>query len=201
MDSNIILNETLPTWLTAIGTIGAVWVAVRQSITRNKKKELEDSIINENSIRFIDALLTDHRLHFSHYHEFRFDENGNDLLINGETEDLASIYNLYIDSGIEKRSEDYLNDIKYGINNVGVRVDNKTLTEISLKLEFINILKTALYALKEELDAYNEQLLTDEQFYKVFRDDLRVVDVSLQTLMSQIAEHSNVEDLTDSDKN
>lgn len=186
------INVTLPTWLTAIGTIGAVGVAVGQNVRHNRRTEKEYNERSANARKFISALLSTHKMYFAHYHSYRYGDNKFDIIDNGDVDALNDLYNSYLNNDVIKRANDCLDDIKFAIRNVGIQADSTTIKDLSDQINAINNIDTAFSTIDTQWNNYHYARQIDiNDLTEGMRINLRNIDVSLQEL---------ARDLTDKDE-
>lgn len=188
------INVTLPTWLTAIGTIGAVGVAVGQNVRHNRKTEKEYDERSTNARKFITALLSTHKMYFDHYHSLRYVEDDVDIIKYGELGDLMELHELYVTKNILKRAHECLDDIEFGIRNVGIQSDSNTINALSEQINAINLIETSLTMIDDQYKDYRAGHLEKFLFIDGIRNDLRIIDVSLQTLARDLTDKSVVDE-------
>lgn len=185
------LNITLPTWLTALGTIGAVVAAVGQMVWYNYQKQQEEKVRSVNARIFIDSLLTDYKSKFSKYNDLKYVMNGKNVINEGNLSDLYTLFETYKRNYIRETCTDYINDLKFGIKNIGIQADNHTIKSISERFTAVNTIKTSIDAYHDIRRAGSGKCSTEE-FVLLIRKEITKIDDALQILK---------EDLTDSDKN
>lgn len=185
------INTTLPTWLTALGTIGAVLTAVGQMIWYNYQRQQEEKTRSVNARIFIDSLLTDYKSKFCKYSDFKYDVNGKNIIIEGNLQDLYNLCKRYNREYIRETSTDYINDLKFGIKNIGIQADSYTIKSISERFTAVNTIKSSIDTYYDIRNAGSSKYSTEE-FVLLIRKEITKIDDALQILK---------EDLTDSDKN
>lgn len=188
------INTTLPTWLTAVGTVGAVGVAVGQTVIHNRKTEKEYAERSTNARKFINALLSTHKMYFDHYHSLRYVEDNVDIINYGELGDLMDLHELYLTQNVLKRAHQCLDDIKFGIKNVGIQTDSATINALSEQINAINLIETALSTINDQIEDYRKGYLDPFLFEDGIRNDLRVIDVSLQDLARDLTDNSSADE-------
>lgn len=190
------INTTLPTWLTALGTIGAVLTAVGQTVIHNRKTEKEYIARSNNARKFISAMLSTHKMYFAHFHELRYGNDNFDIIENGDFDDLRYMRRVYHENDILKRAHDCLDDIKFAIRNVGIQTDSATVEALSNQINDINCIETALSAIEKHSDAHFKGKIDTETMTDSLRNNLRIIDVSLQNLAKDLTDKAFVDSTT-----
>lgn len=189
------INITLPTWLTALGTIGAVFAAVGQMVWFNYQKQQEEKARSVNARIFIDSMLTDYKVQFNNYSQFKYHSSDfNDIIDDGNLKDLYELFFQYLDSDIRETTTEYINDLKFGIENIGVQTDSHTIESISERFKAVKNIKVSVDNLsnsyKDVADGTGSRPNTD-MFVFITRKEMKKIDESLQIL---------IKDLTDKDE-
>lgn len=184
------INITLPTWLTAIGTISAVSVAVGQMLINQKVKTKENNLYRDNSTKFINSFLSEHTSKFYSLHNIKYDTSDNDLIINGDLEILINIYKTYKEKDIENICDKYLDDLKFAIKNIGLQADEEILTSLSSRLILTPIIKDTMCSLDSTVSNYKKRYDTSIDIQD-FRIELRAVAACLSVLKDDIIVEKN----------
>lgn len=189
MSWQILFSDTSASWLTAVGTIGAVAAAVGQTVLHNYKTKKEYNERSTNARKFITALLSTHKMYFDHYHSYRYGENKFDIIDNGDLDALNDLYNSYLNNDVIKRASDCLDDIKFAIRNVGIQADSTTIKDLSDQINAINNIDTAFNTISTQWNNYYYARQIDiDDLTDGMRINLRNIDVSLQELARNLTD-------------
>ncbi|WP_422404506.1 hypothetical protein [Mammaliicoccus sp. JADD-157] len=191
MNWQTFFSDIAPSWLTALGTIGAVFAAVGQMIWYNWQKQQEDKDRSANARKFIDSLLTEHKEHFCECSNFAYTADEENLISNGNIQDLIRIFNRYIDNMLREHCVDYIEHMKFSIGSVGIQTDSHTIEELSVRLEKVNTVYSTLKSLSTLEYKHNNGKITDHMLESLFRNGLIKIDTALHILK---------QDLTDKDE-
>ncbi|PTJ54198.1 hypothetical protein [Mammaliicoccus sciuri] len=193
----IIFSDSVATWLTAIGTIGAVVVAVGQNIVHNRKTEKEYNTRSNNAREFITALLSTHKMYFAHYSTYKYDNNKVDIIETGDLSALDRVYRDYNNNKVVQRANNCMDDIKFAIRNVGIQTDSATIKALSEQINALNDIETAFNSIdimwKNHQNAKSKEI---SELTKDLRHDLRIIDASLQKLSKDLTDKAFVNGTT-----
>lgn len=191
MNWQTFFSDIAPSWLTALGTIGAVFAAVGQMIWYNWQKQQEEKDRSANARKFIDSLLTEHKDHFCECSNFAYTADEENLICDGNIQDLINIFNLYIDNMLREHCADYIEHMKFSIDSVGIQTDSHTIEELSVRLEKVNTAYSTLKSLSALEHDLSKGRISNHIFEPQFRNGLIKIDTALHILK---------QDLTDKDE-